>query len=79
MQQLLNDLRQELEMREQGYKIIVEQAVRLLQDEGSRTVSTHLGHNLASRANELSVASSRIETVKELIRYAEARLKVEGK
>ena len=77
LEQLLGDLQQELEMREEGYKLLVQQAVRLLTDEGSRTVSTHLGHNLASRASDLSAAASRIETVKELIRYAEASLKVE--
>jgi hypothetical protein len=57
-------LKSELENLERSYQLAIDGAIALLQNE--RT-SMHLGHNLASRANEISVLAGKIESTRTMI------------
>lgn len=50
----------EVEMRIREYEMAVDQAIELLK-QGRDRASTHLGHNLANRATDLSVIAAKVE------------------
>jgi hypothetical protein len=47
-------------MRIREYELAVDSAIELLQHNRDR-VTTHLGHNLANRATDLSVIAAKVE------------------
>ena len=60
-------------MRIEEYRIAVGAAIELLKRSRDAAATTHLGHNLANRATELSVIAAKVEaaqvalaTIKEL-------------
>lgn len=72
MSKLIAAYEAELQMRIREYEWAVDSAIELLQQNRGR-VTTHLGHNLANRATDLSVVAARVEaaqvaltTIKEL-------------
>jgi hypothetical protein len=50
----------ELKMRIREYELACDQAIELIQ-RGKQRASTHLGHNLANRATDLSVIAAKVE------------------
>lgn len=62
MTKFLSDLEQETINLERRYEAEIQRGMRLLQEGLDRpNASTHLGHNLASIASELSVLAGKIE------------------
>lgn len=60
MTNLIKAYEAELAMRIREYEIAVDSAIELL-NQGRGRVSTHLGHNLANRATDLSVIAAKVE------------------
>jgi hypothetical protein len=71
MNPMITALTAEVEMLNASYVLAIEQTQRLLSDSIGRTPSTHLGHNLASRAAELSVIAGKLETAKATLAFAQ--------
>lgn len=62
---LIQALESEIAMLDRSYELTVGQAHSLLDSYAGRMASTHLGHNLANRATELSeLAAKREQTVR---------------
>jgi hypothetical protein len=69
----LDVLNSELSMLKDNYASAIRSATDLLErDGGVDRVSTHLGHNLASRAAELSVLAGKIDSVNRVIAHIRA-------
>jgi len=60
MDKLMRAYEAELKNRIQQYELAVDQAIELLK-QGRGRVTTHLGHNLANRATDLSVIAAQVE------------------
>ena len=60
MNKLIAAYEAELAMRIREYEIAVDSAIELL-NQGKGRASTHLGHNLANRATDLSVIAAKVE------------------
>lgn len=72
---LIDGLKAELAMRQNEYTLAIDQAIERLQQAKGRAASTHLGHNLANNATELSTIAAKIEMVSNTIRWAEQEAK----
>jgi hypothetical protein len=65
MEAIIKGFEAEIEMQERRYRLAIEHAIERLQGYAAReTASTHLGHNLANHATELSEIAARIEAAK---------------
>lgn len=63
----------EIEIQKRSYELTIERGIRMLKEaRQSLVASTHLGHNLANVATELSVISAKIESTVAVRRYLES-------
>jgi hypothetical protein len=76
MNKFIADLEQELVNLRQRYDLAIKNAQQLLVDAAKRPTSTHTGHNLASRASELSEIAAKIEQTTMILNDLKSRLRV---
>jgi hypothetical protein len=63
--ELVKALESEQAMREREFVNAIDAAINLLEEaKANCSFSTHVGHNLGARANELSVIGAKIEAMK---------------
>lgn len=65
----------ELEMRNDEYLHAMARGIDLLQGAFNRPPSTHVGHNLANIATDLSVIAGKIEAAKSALMFIEEQEK----
>lgn len=66
MSETLNALDRELLLLNKRYHLAISQAIDLLNGYDGRLPTTHLGHNLANRATDLSELAAKIDQTKML-------------
>ena len=62
----LEAIDREIELLTRRYKLAIEQAIDLLNSRDKRLPTTHLGHNLANRATDLSELAAKIDQTRML-------------
>jgi hypothetical protein len=67
--QTIEALEQEINLLNSKWQIAMEQAIELVKRYEGRQVSTHLGHNLANAATELSEIAAKVEQTHSVLAY----------
>lgn len=73
---IIENLKAELEILDRQYELAIHHAISLL-EQGAGRVTTHLGHNLANRATDLSVIAGKREEVAAILSTLETIAKAQ--